>query len=490
MVDPLPQSALRVLYVSTEVHPALKTGGLADVNAGLPPALIAAGVDVRLLLPAFPALRAAAGALAPPVRLGPAFGAEAVALLPCRLDGVPALLIEAGELYARPGNPYVDTSGREWPDNARRFALLGWVAARIARDGVGGWTPDIVHSHDWHAALANVYLKALGGAVPGSVFTVHNLSFQGQFAAGEFAGLGLPPEYFGVEGLEFYGRLNFMKAGLVYADRITTVSPAFAQEIQTPEYGCGLDGLLRARRHVLSGILNGIDTRAWDPSTDAALPATFDSTDLSGKGACKVALRREAGLAPHSDGPLLGVISRLTPQKGLDLLLECVPQLVANGAQLALLGTGEAAEEDAWRAAAVAHPGTIAVRVGYDEALAHRIFAAADLIVVPSRFEPCGLTQLYAQRYGALPLVRRTGGLADTVVDADALHLADGQATGFVFEHASAADLAATLARASALWRQPAAWRQVQARAMQEHYGWQVPAAQYLALYRALCGAA
>lgn len=481
---------MRVLYVSTEVHPALKTGGLADVNAGLPPALQAAGADVRLLLPAFPALRAAARALGKPLPLGPAFGAAAVALLPCRLDDVPAVLIEAPELYDRPGNPYVDANGLDWPDNARRFALLGWAAAQLARHGSDGWRPHIVHSHDWHAALANAYLAGAGDARPGTVFTVHNLSFQGLFEPREFSGLGLPPAAFGVDGVEFHGRLSFMKAGLVYADRITTVSPGFAQEIKTPEYGCGLDGLLRARAGVLSGILNGIDTRAWDPATDSALPAGFTVNDMAGKAACKAALRREAGLATTGAGPLVGVVSRLTPQKGLDLLLACVPELIAGGAQVALLGTGDADAEGAWRAVAAAHPGTVAVRVGYDEALAHRIFAAADVVAVPSRFEPCGLTQLYAMRYGALPLVRRTGGLADTVVDASPARLADGAATGFVFDLASASALGATLARMLALWQRPADWRQVQARAMQQHFGWQAPAARYLALYRELRGAA
>lgn len=470
---------MRALYVSTEVHPALKTGGLADVNAALPGALAAAGADVRLLLPAFPALMAAATAHGAPLALGAIGGADAVTLLPCQLGGVPAWLIDAPGFYARAGNPYVGPDGADWPDNLRRFALLGRIAARFADGGLDAWRPDIVHSHDWHAALAPAYLRARGGAGPASVFTVHNLAYQGQFEADDFAALELPPHFFSMHGLEFHGMVNFMKAGLFYADRITTVSPTYAREIQDAAFGCGMEGLLRSRAGALSGILNGIDTTAWNPARDLLLAARYDAGDPAGKARCKAALEAELALTPGA-GPLAGVVSRLTPQKGLDLLLAALPAFLDGGGRLALLGSGDADLEAAWSAAAARHPGRLVVRRGYDEALAHRIFAGADLIAVPSRFEPCGLTQMYGLAYGSLPLVRRTGGLADTVREEG-----DG-ANGFVFENATPADLAAALGRACAAWRTPTRWRALQATAMGATLDWTASARRYLALYREL----
>ncbi len=471
---------MRVLYVSTEVHPALKTGGLADVNAALPPALAAAGADVALLMPGFPALMEAATSRGRAIPLGAAAGAAEVALVPCRLGQQRAWLIDAPAFYARAGNPYVDADGRDWPDNARRFALLGRVAARFADGGVGAWRPDIVHCHDWHAGLAPAYLRARGGAVPGSVFTVHNMAYQGSFRAAEFAGLDLPAPFFSIDGLEFHGALNFMKAGLFYADRITTVSPTSAREIQTAEYGFGMQGLLQARAGALAGILNGVDTGAWNPRCDPALAAPYDAADPAGKAACRRALESEFGFEGATRGPLVGVVSRLTAQKGLDLLLEVLPALTAIDARIVMLGTGEPELEAAWGAAARRAPNRVAVRHGYDETLAHRIFAGADMIAVPSRFEPCGLTQMYGLLYGALPLVRRTGGLADTVREAGAA--TDGN--GFLFDAANATALAAAIERAGVLWQTQAAWRRVQATGMRENFGWEAAAAHYLDLYR------
>ncbi|MEO8136729.1 MAG: glycogen synthase GlgA [Betaproteobacteria bacterium] len=471
---------MRVLYVSTELHPALKTGGLADVNAALPPALARLGVDVRLLLPAFPALLRAVGPRTGGVRLQTPFQHEPVRVVATVLAGVPAWLIEAPALYDRPGDPYVDAGGLDWPDNHLRFALLGWIAARFADGTIDGWRPDIVHGHDWHAGLAPAYLAARGGERPASVFTVHNLSFHGQFPAQAFAALALPTHFFAVNGVEFYGNVNFMKAGLHYADRITTVSPTYAREIQQPEQGCGMDGLLRSRAGALVGILNGIDDREWNPATDARIAAPFGSDRIDGKSACKAALRQELGLAAAT-GPLFGVVSRLTGQKGLDLLLPALPQLTAAGGQLALLGSGEPALERAFGAAAAKLPGAIAMKTGYDEDLAHRIIAGADVIVVPSRFEPCGLTQMYGLAYGTLPLVRRAGGLADTVSDA-----ATAEGNGFVFDKADAPSLAAALKRVFALWRKPDRWDALRRRAMLIDHGWAVPARAYLDLYRSL----
>lgn len=480
---------MRVLYVSTEVYPALKTGGLADVNAALPRALMAAGAQVRLLLPAFPALMAAAGDLAEVVRLQapiPATsGGTAVRILRGALSGVTAYLIEADQFYARPGNPYVDDQGRDWPDNHLRFALLGWMASRFADGSVDAWHPDIVHGHDWHAGLAPAYLAARGGERPASVFTVHNLGFQGQFAAETFRDLALPEHFFALQGLEFYGKVNFMKSGLHYADRITTVSPTYAREIQTPAFGFGMEGLLRSRAGVLSGILNGVDDSVWNPATDATLAAPYREAAPAGKAECKAALRTKLGLAPAS-GPLFCVVSRLSEQKGLDLVLQALQELVRAGGQLALLGSGDSALEAGFVAAAARLPGAVSVRLGYDEALAHALFAGSDVTLIPSRFEPCGLTQMYAMAYGSLPLVHRVGGLADTVTDASAANLATGTATGFAFDQADGAGLRAALARAFTLWQDQPAWARVRACAMRQNFSWQPAARRYADLYRDL----
>ena len=477
--------AVQVIYATTEIYPALKTGGLADVNAALPGALLDAGVDVRILLPAFPDILRAAHDVHPVVRLKAPVGGLDVRILRGLLAGVPVYLIEAGPLYARPGNPYVDEMGRDWPDNHLRFALLGWVAARFADGTIDGWRPDIVHGHDWHAGLAPAYLAARGGARPGSVFTVHNLGYQGEFPATAFNELALPASFFSLHGLEFYGKVNFMKSGLHYADRITTVSPAYAREIQTPEYGFGMDGLLRSRAGVLTGILNGVDRAVWNPETDQGIAARFSHEDPAGKARCKDGLRAELGLASGS-GPVYGVVSRLTAQKGLDLVLEVLPELVGRGGQLALLGSGDAGLEAEFRAAAARYPGAVSVRIGYDDALAHTIIAGSDVILVPSRFEPCGLTQLYGLAYGSLPLARRVGGLSDTVCDASADNLAAGTATGFVFAEASAPDLLGAMNRASALWKNPRRWARVRRTAMLQDFGWAPMARRYLEVYREL----
>lgn len=476
---------MRVIYASTEVYPALKTGGLADVNGALPQALLHAGADVRLLLPAFPALIGAAGEACTVVKLKSPMAAGEVGILRAELAGVPAYLIDAPQFYARPGNPYVDKDGNDWADNHLRFALLGWVAARFADGSIDGWRPDIVHAHDWHAGLAPAYLSARGGEGPASVYTVHNLAYQGEFAAEKFRDLALPESFFSMHGLEFFGKVNFMKAGLHYADRITTVSPSYAREIQTPGFGCGMDGLLRSRAGVLTGILNGVDGAVWNPATDQSIAARYSKDSSAGKAQCKAGLRAELGLSAGR-GPLFGVVSRLTAQKGLDLVLELLPEVVAQGGQLAVLGAGDPELEAGFHAAAQSYPAAVSVRLTYDESLAHRIFAGSDVTLVPSRFEPCGLTQLYALAYGSLPLVRRVGGLADTVSDATAENLAAGTATGIVFGDASASGLQGALIRANALWRDQRQWGKVRTAAMAQDFGWGQSARRYLDLYREL----
>jgi starch synthase len=480
---------LRVLYVTSEVYPLLKTGGLGDVSAALPPALLAQGVDVRLLVPGFPAFTAGLPRRSRVAGFGPAFGAAAITVERAALPGseVPIYLLVAPELYDRPGNPYLGPDGLDWPDNDRRFAALGWAAGRFT-DGAadGGWRPDIVHGHDWHAGLAPAYLAARGGYRAASVFTVHNLAFQGLFPAGAFPALGLPASFFALNGLEFHGKLSFMKAGLYYADRLTTVSPTYAREIQTVEHGAGLHGLLASRSHVLSGILNGVDQALWDPARDPVLAAPFSASQMAGKAIDKSALQQMVGLEPRPDALLFGVVSRLTEQKGLDLMLQALPTLLAEGGQLVLLGSGDRPLEEGFARMAAERPAAVAVRFGYDEELAHRIVAGADVVPVPSRFEPCGLTQLYALRYGSLPLVRRVGGLADTVVDADPAAIADGSATGFVFEAPTAEALVAAARRAFAAFRDPDLSARLRHRAMTRDFGWPAAAAQYIDLYRQL----
>jgi starch synthase len=481
-------SALRILQVTAEVHPLLKTGGLADVLGALPAALAARGHEVRYLLPGHPAMLAELQQTRLVLELGPLFGAGRVSLLAGvlpRLGGLPAYVIDAPWLYRRPGNPYLAPNGHDWPDNLARYALLGWTAAQLTAGGLDrDWEPQLLHAHDWHAALGCAWLAAHPGhPTPGraSVYTIHNLAYQGLHPLQTLP--GLPEAALGPEGLEYFGQLSCMKAGLVAADRISTVSPSYAREITTPTGGAGLHGLLQARAGDLHGILNGIDLAQWDPATDPTLPARFHARRMAGKAQCKAALQQEAGLDPQPDAPLLVVVSRLSEHKGLDLLLAALPVWLAGGGQLLLQGTGEPWLEQAFRDAAERHRGQVACWIGYDEDRAHRIIAGGDLIAVPSRFEPCGLTQLYGLRYGTLPLVRAVGGLIDTVTDADAAALADQRANGFVFHSVHPAALAATLERALALYRQPAIWKRLQRRAMAERHDWNTAAIRYEALY-------
>ena len=482
---------MQVLYITAELYPWVKSGGLGDVAAALPPALIAEGIDVRLLLPGFRGFLDAFPGITDIARLTTPFATERVRVCLTRLPGSESLayLVDHPAFYDRPGNPYAGPDGSDWPDNHRRFGLFGWIAAELARGADPGWRPDILHGHDWHTGLAPAYLAArppAAGHVP-TVFTVHNLAYRGPFPGTIFPELALPPEFFSIDGVEFFGTVSFIKAGLFYSDRLTTVSPTYAREIQTPAFGWGLDGLLRARNNVLTGILNGVDPRFWDPRHDKNLPQTYCTEDAAaGKRAAKAVLQRRLGLEPGDGGPLHGAVSRLTPQKGLDLVLAGLPDLVTGGGQLALLGSGDDDLEQAFRAAAEQYRGRVGVAIGYDESLAHLIIGGSDVILVPSRFEPCGLTQLYALRYGALPLVRRVGGLADTVVDATATSLAEGVATGFAFDDDSPSALMSAIGRATELFREREIWQRMMRRAMTRDFSWAAAARLYAGVYRTL----
>ena len=484
-----PSGAIKVLFATSEVAPWVKTGGLGDVAAGLPSALRAEGVDVRILVPYYPPM-IQAFPMAPVVAdladlggtLPPATLREAAAS-----DGTRLLLLDCPALYDRPGNPYLGRDGRDWHDNAVRFGLLSRVAALLGSHANPlPWQAQIVHCNDWQTALAPSYLNYLGGRRAATLITVHNLAFQGLFGRHALAELGLPPHSWAMEGVEYHGHLSFLKGGLQHADLITTVSPSYAREIQTDAEGMGLAGLLRWRSASLHGILNGIDTVIWNPASDPMLAAGYDTAHLAKKAVNKSALQQKFGLAQRQDQPLLGVISRLTEQKGLDLLPPLADALAALPAQLVVLGSGAHELERAFTRMAKQHPGQIAVHIGFDEGLAHLVEAGADIFLMPSRFEPCGLNQMYSLRYGTPPIVRATGGLADTVVDCDQAALAAGTANGFSFMEATAEALLDAIRRAVSVWNQPHVWRKLQHNGMAFDWSWAGPARQYAALYREL----
>lgn len=480
---------MRVLFVSSEVHPLAKTGGLADVSEALPKALSARDVDVRLLMPAYPQAKARLMAQGTPIALKNVLGFDDIALIPGLIPGseLPIWLVDCPPLYDRPGRLYCDPDGQEWQDNALRYAVLSHVAARLARGHTPlSWRPDIVHANDWHTGIIPVLIGAGAAPRPPVVFTIHNMAYQGNFPASCLDFIGLPSHLYHPDGVEFHHRVSFLKAGVRYADRITTVSPTYAAEILCPEFGHGLEGIARQRQGDLVGILNGADYSLWDPVNDRHLIERYDRHDISGKISCKAALMRELGLPTAQGAPLIAFSSRLVEQKMADVVLEVAPAIVAAGGQFALLGEGELRFEAAFADLARRYPDSVSVRIGYDEPAAHRLLAGADILLAPARFEPCGLIQLYAMRYGTVPIVRRTGGLADTVVNAapDTLHA--GIATGLSFGDVSAAALGEAVRRAIDLFAQPLLWRRLQVACMQADFSWERSARRYLDLYQSL----
>lgn len=479
---------MNILFATPECAPYVKTGGLGDVSGALPATLAGLGHDVRVLLPAYRDMKVE-GEIGEGVELPPYGPWPAAQLVPVKLpSGVTLLLLTCPDLYQRSGGPYVDASGRDYHDNAVRFGMLSRVAALLGtvHSPLRDWIVDVVHANDWPCGLAPLYLAQHRALEPhtrtaGSVLTIHNLAFQGVFPMGSADVLGVPPQWRGIEGVEFWGGLSMLKAGIQFADAITTVSPSYAREIQTPAHGVGFDGILRSRAERLSGILNGIDTQQWNPATDPLLPTHFSRDDLAGKAACKAALQVRAGLPVRPDAMLFAMVSRLTPQKGVDLVLGAIQRIVAAGGQLVVLGSGETGLQQALGDAARAQPKNVAVTLGFDEALAHLIEAGADAFLMPSRFEPCGLNQMYSQAYGTPPIVAPVGGLRDSVIDAnaDTLH-----GTGFVMTDCDALGLHDAVARALRAWRDPQQWRRIQANGMARHFGWEDSAVQYLEVYR------
>jgi starch synthase len=481
-------SPMRILFATSECAPFAKTGGLGDVSSALPPALRALGLDARILLPGYRTVLAQLPELRLAARLKGAAQLPPARLLHGRTPaGTPLLVLDCPELYDRAGGPYQDEAGRDWPDNALRFGLLSRAAALLGgSDSPLDWRPHVIHCNEWQTGLAPAYLRYAAGATSATLLTIHNLGFQGVFEAQLVAALGLPARSFTPEGVEYYGKLSFLKAGLQLADAITTVSPTYAREIQGDALGFGLQGLLAARCDRLHGILNGIDTAVWDPASDRLIASRYDADTLEAKAGNKRELQRRLGLDHAPRVPLFAVVSRLTGQKGLDWLLEITPQLLALPAQLALLGGGDPQLERGFRELARSRPREVSVTIGFDEALAHLLEAGADAFLMPSRFEPCGMNQMYSQRYGTPPVVRATGGLADTVVDCNAAALADGSASGFVYQEASAAALLAAVRRAAATWSDRVSWRALQRNGMARNFGWDASARRYADLYAQL----
>lgn len=476
-MHPSSRTPLKVLFVAAEAYPLVKTGGLGDVAGSLPRALHQLGVDVQLLLPAYADVLARADSL----RKGPALGeplpGHAARLQYGVLEGtdVPLTLVDCPSLFGRPGSPYQNADGHDWSDNHLRFAMLSRAAALLGTDRqITGWQPDLVHANDWHTALVPLLMRTEATIRSKSLFTIHNLAYQGLFPYAGASQLApfIPPEH--MHSLEFWGQMSFLKAGLAHADCVTTVSPTYAREITTPEYGCGLDGVINARTGHVVGITNGIDDDIWDPRNDSHLVANYDAGSLSDKGKNTQHLRRLLGLPEHRQRPVVGVVSRFVHQKGIDVILTAIPELLALDVDLVFLGTGETDLQAAALAAAAQHPDRIATRIAYDEALAHLVIAGADMLLMPSRFEPCGLTQLYGQRYGTLPVVHRVGGLVDTVHD--------GQ-DGFGFDGLTADTLVAAVRRARDMWADAVAWRYLQTEAMSKNLGWRACAEHYRNLY-------
>lgn len=478
-------TGIKVLAVASEIYPLVKTGGLADVAGALPLALRKHGVETVTLVPGYPAVKAAFGETKEVLAVDDLFGGKA-RVLAAHGGGLDLFVLDAPHLFGRQGNPYVMDDGRDWPDNAFRFGALGLIAARIGAAGAAGFVPDILHGHDWQAGLAMAYLAYDWGQRPATVFTVHNLAYQGQFPADLLGALHLPPHAHAIEGVEHYGAIGFLKAGLQFADRITTVSPTYAREIQTAAGGCGLEGLLRARSGVLSGIRNGIDVDVWNPETDTRIASNFGRSSLPLRPPNKSELQRRFGLAQDPDRLLFGVVSRLTWHKGIDVLAQAALALIERGAQLVVLGTGEPDLEHRLRSLADAHRPQIGCLIGYDEDLAHLIQAGSDAVLVPSRFEPCGLTQLCAMHYGAIPVAAKVGGLADTIVDPEEAAAAVRCATGLHFFPVTPDSLEAALHRAADLWMDRPAWRALQVDGTQADVSWAEPARDYFGLYSTL----
>lgn len=481
------KSTVRILFVTSEAHPLIKTGGLADVSGSLPAALRTLNADVRILIPAYPSVlkKLLNIQYLCSVENLPLVGKANLVIGSMPDTGVPVMAIDCPTLYERDGGPYINTKGFDWEDNPIRFGVLSKVAAMLSDSSspLKDWLPDIVHCNDWQSALTPAYMKLLYPSPAKSLLSIHNLAFQGCYDASMVEKLSLPRSSFQINGLEFYGQLSFLKGGVFYSDSLSTVSPTYAKEIQTIEYGFGMQGLLDLRGHEIRGILNGIDINEWNPETDPHLVKNYSNARITGKKAVKESLQKQFQLQNDANAPLLGVVSRLTHQKGLDLLLDIAPDLIKQGCQIVILGGGEAGLESSFKALAMLYPTKVAVSIGYNESLSHQIMAGVDMFIMPSRFEPCGLNQLYGLRYGTPPIVTETGGLADSVIDSNPETLANLSATGFTMQEVSAQALLVSVSRALEYYRNDKIWRQIQRNAMNIDVSWKHSAQAYLDLY-------
>jgi len=481
------QAPLKILFATSEAHPLMKTGGLADVSGSLPPALQHLNNDVRLIMPAYPAAVEKAIPVKTIASLKLPGLTEPVRLLSgTQANQVPLYLVDAPGLFDRAGNPYTNAAGHDWVDNAERFTLFCRTIVAVAMNRADlGWQPDMVHCNDWQTGLVPPLLAAEGNR-PATLFTIHNLAYQGVFDHHTFSKLQLPAALWSHDGLEFHNNFSFIKGGLAFADWLNTVSPTYAHEICSPAFGYGLEGLLRHREDRLSGVLNGIDYQAWDPTSDPHIHQHFDTNTFELKGINKTLLQQEMGLPQDEEALLFGYIGRLVEQKGVDLILDILPKLADQGnVQVIFLGSGAYELEQALQQAQEQYPHMVASYIGYDEPLAHRIEAGVDSFLMPSRFEPCGLNQLYSLRYGTVPIVRRTGGLADTVVDASPRALLDGTATGFVFDDSHSSELWKAVERAIQFYNRPKTWwHKLAVNGMQQDFSWDGSASHYLDIYR------
>ncbi len=482
---------MRTLFVTSEAYPLIKTGGLADVSGSLPAALQGLGTDIRILLPGYPQVLEKiknAQHLAHISNL-PLIGSANLLIGNMPDTGIPVMVIDCASLYQRSGGPYADAAGREWEDNALRFGILSRIAAMLGSSDspVQGWLPDIVHCNDWQSGLCPAYMHFMPTAARAkSIISLHNLAFQGCFPPEWVERLWLPAASYQIHGVEYHQQLSFLKAGIYYADAITTVSPTYAREIRTSEFGFGMEGLLASRQHDLQGILNGIETQEWNPATDPHLAKNYDADRLADKKEVKKALQMQLGLKVAADIPLLGVVSRLTHQKGLDMFLSIAESLLHKNCQIALLGGGEQHMEQDYRHLAYTYPEQVSVTIGYHEPLSHQIMAGADIFIMPSRFEPCGLNQMYGLRYGTPPVVTHTGGLADSVTDTNDETLRNNSATGFVMPATDAVQLLLTIERALACYHDSQMWQAIQRNGMRQDLGWRHSAQTYFELYQRL----
>lgn len=473
---------MKVLHVCSELYPLLKTGGLADVMGALPFAQQQIGIDARILLPAYPAIKSGVQNTTVVAEIDNFAGH--MVLRYGVYQGVGVYLIDAPHLYDRQGNPYHDQHYNDYVDNYKRFALLAWVGAELSTGLDSWWRAEIIHCHDWHAGLTSAYLEHKGRPAK-SVFTIHNLAYQGQFSHYHLSEIGLPETMFDINGLELHGQISYLKAGLYYSDAVTAVSPTYANEITQAEFGYGLQGLLSGLKQQgkLSGILNGVDGQIWHPKNDPYLQYHYSLTSLTGKKKNKQALQAYFQLPQNESALLFVMVTRLTEQKGVDLLLESADEIIAQGGQLMVLGSGAPYLEQGLQQLKDQYSDNVGIKLGYDEKLSHLMVAGGDVILVPSRFEPCGLTQLYGLQYGTLPLVRATGGLTDTVVDSHSENIEQGLATGFVFQQAESQALRQCIKHAFALWHKPRSWAKVRKNAMKQDFSWQLAAQRYQQLY-------